>query len=150
MSFSLASAIYKLLVKGRCCESNTFSIAVADPLSNMTQSPVPNWHDEATHPLNADTTTGWAGVPLSQTLGYYGHIKRAVLPTNSQLGFAPNCQSVGVDKIAEAFVTRFAKAIQAQDVDAVVECIYKEATGRISNCLHGASGHFTGPRFNLC
>ncbi|RSM06737.1 hypothetical protein CEP52_005576 [Fusarium oligoseptatum] len=92
----------------------------------MTQNPVFDWSDEAIRPPNADTTIGWAGVPLSQTLGYYGHIKRAVLPTNDQLGFDPDYQSISVDDIARAFVAHFTKVIEDQDVDAVIDCIYKD------------------------
>ncbi|KAJ4188279.1 hypothetical protein NW767_011940 [Fusarium falciforme] len=91
----------------------------------MTQSPISDWSDEAIRPPDADTTIGWAGVPLSETLGYYGHIKRAVLPTNYQLGFDPDYQSVPVDDIARAFVAHFTKVIEAQDIDSVVDCIYR-------------------------
>ncbi|UPK92622.1 hypothetical protein LCI18_003557 [Fusarium solani-melongenae] len=86
----------------------------------MTQAFVPDWNDDAIRPPNADTTIGWAGVPLTQTLGYYGHIKRATLPTNSQLGFTPDYASVDAGKIAEAFVELFAAAIEAQDVEAIL------------------------------
>ncbi|KAM5352890.1 hypothetical protein ACJ41O_005612 [Fusarium nematophilum] len=80
----------------------------------------PDWNDDAIRPPNATTTIGWAGVPLSQTLGYYGHIKRPTLPTNSQLGLTPDYASVEVGKIVEAFVSSFGKAIEGQDVEAIL------------------------------
>ncbi|KAH7010468.1 hypothetical protein EDB80DRAFT_868985 [Ilyonectria destructans] len=92
----------------------------------MTQDPIQGWTDDAIRPPNANSTVGWAGVPLSQTLGYYGHIKRATLPTNSQLGFTPDYASVNVAAIAESFVTSFAKVIESQDMDAIVNYIYRD------------------------
>ncbi|EXJ71205.1 uncharacterized protein A1O5_06199 [Cladophialophora psammophila CBS 110553] len=92
----------------------------------MIQKPVPDWNDDPVRPPDADVTIGWAGVPLSETLGYYGHIKRATLPTNSQLGFTPDYAAVVVEKIVESFVTPFAKAVEAQDVDAITEFIYED------------------------
>lgn len=89
-------------------------------LSTMTQRPVPDWNDDAIRPPDADTTIGWAGVPLAQTLGYYGHIKRPTLPTNHQLGFTPDFASVEVDGIVEAFVDSFARALETQDVEAIL------------------------------
>jgi len=92
----------------------------------MKQSSISEWDDSAIRPPGADDTIGWAGVPLSKTLGYYGHIKRAVLPTNDKLGFTPDYQSVNVNQIAEAFTTRFGKALETHDVGAVLDCIDKD------------------------
>ncbi|KAH8664907.1 hypothetical protein BGZ61DRAFT_367151 [Ilyonectria robusta] len=92
----------------------------------MTQETIQGWTDDAIRPPNANSTVGWAGVPLSQTLGYYGHIKRATLPTNSRLGFTPDYASVNVAAIAESFVNSFAKVIESQDVDAIVDFIYRD------------------------
>jgi cation diffusion facilitator CzcD-associated flavoprotein CzcO len=89
----------------------------------MTEKAAQEWTDEAIRPPDAETTIGWAGVPLSQTLGYYGHIPRPVLPTNEQLGFTPDYDSVQVDKLVGAFVARFASAVEAQDIDAILELI---------------------------
>ncbi|KAH7142199.1 hypothetical protein EDB81DRAFT_653137 [Dactylonectria macrodidyma] len=89
----------------------------------MTQEAVPDWNDDAIRPDDAGSTIGWAGVPLSQTLGYYGHIKRATLPTNDQLGFTPDYDSVDVAATATAFVDLFAKAVESQDVDSIVDNI---------------------------
>ncbi|KAF4468063.1 FAD NAD(P)-binding domain-containing [Fusarium albosuccineum] len=90
----------------------------------MTNEPVTDWNDDAIRPPDADTRIGWAGVPLSQTLGYYGHIKRATLPLNNQLGFTPDYASVPIGTIAEAFVSSFSSAIQAQDVEAILGHIF--------------------------
>ncbi|GAB7356564.1 hypothetical protein MBLNU459_g7298t1 [Dothideomycetes sp. NU459] len=91
----------------------------------MLQKPTPDWNDDAIRPPNADSTIGWAGVPLTQTLGYYGHIPRATLPTNNELGFDPDYASVDVEKVVGLFVDSFAKAIEAQDVDAITDLIYE-------------------------
>ncbi|CAG9996231.1 unnamed protein product [Clonostachys byssicola] len=84
------------------------------------------WNDEPIRPPNADSTIGWAGVPLSDTLGYYGHVKRAVIPTNTKLGFTPDYASFDPVKIAEAFTGSFAKAVEAQKIDAILEHIYTD------------------------
>ncbi|KAJ6002521.1 hypothetical protein N7451_005068 [Penicillium sp. IBT 35674x] len=86
----------------------------------MTKSATPDWSDEAIRTPNADSTIGWAGVPLSQTLAYYGHIKRPVLPTNDQLGFTPDYAAVDVDKLVASFVKGFAAAVESQDVDTIL------------------------------
>jgi cation diffusion facilitator CzcD-associated flavoprotein CzcO len=91
----------------------------------MTRNPIPEWNDKPIRPANVDAI-GWAGVPLSETLAYYGHIKRATLPTYSQLGFTPDYASVDANRIAEAFVASFAKAMEAQDVDSILELIHKD------------------------
>ncbi|KAF5023780.1 hypothetical protein F66182_4136 [Fusarium sp. NRRL 66182] len=91
----------------------------------MTRMRIPEWDDEAIRPSGADSRIGWAGVPLSQTCGYYGHIKRAILPTNSQLGFTPEYSSVDAAKIGQEFMGAFAKAIEAQEVDATLEYIHE-------------------------
>ena len=79
--------------------------------ATMKQDCIYEWDDKAIRPPNADETIGWAGVPLSQTLGYYGHVKRAKRPTNDQLGFAPDYPSVDIDQIAQDFVGHFSKAL---------------------------------------
>ncbi|KAJ4371643.1 hypothetical protein N0V83_004863 [Neocucurbitaria cava] len=92
----------------------------------MSQKPSSAWNDDPIRPHNADATIGWAGVPLSQTLGYYGHIARPTLPTNSELGFTPDYASVEVQKIVQSFLDSFAKNVEAQDVDAIIGSIYKD------------------------
>lgn len=82
------------------------------------------WNDDAIRPPNADETIGWAGVPLSATCGYYGHIKRAVLPTNSELGFAPQYTSVSARKLTEDFLASFSPAVEKQDVKAILDHLY--------------------------
>lgn len=91
----------------------------------MAQNPAPDWDDERIRPKDVDAI-GWAGVPLSQTLGYYGHVKRATLPTNSQLGFTPDYASVDVQKIVEPFLKTFAKVIEEQDVDGIIKLINED------------------------
>ncbi|TPX17884.1 uncharacterized protein E0L32_002985 [Thyridium curvatum] len=88
----------------------------------MTQTPVPgrDWNDDPIRPPNAESQIGWAGVPLSETLGYYGVIKRAKPPTNDRLGFVPDYASVDVNKLVGQFLPSFAKALEAQDVDAIL------------------------------
>ncbi|KAM5364395.1 hypothetical protein ACJA88_013036 [Fusarium oxysporum] len=91
----------------------------------MPQTNTKDYDDEAIRPPDSDTRIGWAGVPLSQTCGYYGHIKRAVLPTNSELGFTPDYGSVDAAKVAEEFIHVFAKAVEAQDVDAILSAVHE-------------------------
>lgn len=81
------------------------------------------WNDEPIRPCNVDEQIGWAGVPLSQTLGYYGHIPRPSLPTSMKMGFEPDYASVDVHAIATAFVARLANAVEAQDVSAILTLI---------------------------
>ncbi|CAK7228049.1 hypothetical protein SEUCBS140593_006784 [Sporothrix eucalyptigena] len=78
-----------------------------------------DWNDEPIRPPNADSQIGWAGVPLSETLGYYGVIKRPSLPTNEKLGFTPDYASVDVNKLATEFLASYGKAIESQNVDAI-------------------------------
>ena len=82
--------------------------------------------DTPIRPAHADTQIGWAGVPLKDTLGYYGFIKRATIPTNDFLGFNPDYGSVDVDKLARTFVERFNAAVEAQQVDAVTDLIHED------------------------
>ncbi|EXL54425.1 hypothetical protein FOCG_05294 [Fusarium oxysporum f. sp. radicis-lycopersici 26381] len=91
----------------------------------MPQTNTKDYDDEAIRPPDSDTRIGWAGVPLSQTCGYYGHIKRAVLPTNTELGFTPDYGSVDAAKVAEEFIHVFAKAVEAQDVDAIISAVHE-------------------------
>ncbi|KAM3414448.1 hypothetical protein BST61_g9613 [Cercospora zeina] len=82
------------------------------------------WTDEPIRPKHADTTIGWAGKPLSQTLAYYGHIPRATLPTSSELGFDPDYASVDVQKTVQAFAALFSSALESQNVEALVSLIH--------------------------
>lgn len=92
--------------------------------ATMTVTTSFDWTDEAIRPPGADSTIGWAGVPLSETLGYYGHIPRAVLPTTGKLGFQPDYASVEVDNIAASFVNCFAKVVENQDINAILDLIW--------------------------
>ncbi|KAF9891526.1 hypothetical protein FE257_003993 [Aspergillus nanangensis] len=92
----------------------------------MITNGVPDWSDEAIRPADADSTIGWAGVPLSQTLAYYGHIKRPVLPTSDHLGFTPDFTSVDVDRLVASFVDRFARAVESQDIDAILDYVCED------------------------
>ncbi|ETS80551.1 hypothetical protein PFICI_08080 [Pestalotiopsis fici W106-1] len=92
----------------------------------MTYSSSYQWDDEPIRPLDADSTIGWAGVPLSDTLGYYGVIKRPQLPTNDILGFVPDYLSVDVNRLVDSFLPAFAQALEAQDVDAILSYIHDE------------------------
>ncbi|EON98386.1 putative dimethylaniline monooxygenase protein [Phaeoacremonium minimum UCRPA7] len=91
----------------------------------MTRVTIDDWSDEAIRPRNADSQIGWAGVPLSETLAYYGVIPRPKLPTNDQLGFTPDYASVDVNKLVDQFLPSFAKAVEAQDVDSILGHIYE-------------------------
>lgn len=101
----------------------------------LKDDPFREWNDGPIRPKNADTTIGWAGKPLSQTLAYYGHIPRATLPTNVELGFTPDYSSVNVEKIAGEFVELFAKAVEAQDVAAITELISGNGYWKDVECL---------------
>ncbi|KAL4809776.1 hypothetical protein BDV18DRAFT_156161 [Aspergillus unguis] len=87
---------------------------------------VPNWNDDVIRPENADSQIGWAGVPLADTLGYYGVIKRAVIPTNDHLGFDPDYASVDAEKLAASFMKKFAPAVESQDLDSIKDLIAED------------------------
>lgn len=87
---------------------------------------ISDWNDDAIRPKNADTQVGWAGVPLKDTLGYYGVIERAWIPTNDKLGFNPDYASVDADKIATAFVQLFNKAVEAQDFLSISQLLHED------------------------
>ncbi|KAL6240589.1 hypothetical protein RBB50_012509 [Rhinocladiella similis] len=94
-----------------------------------------DWDDTAVRPADADTRIGWAGIPLSQTCGYYGHIKRAWIPTNDQLGFDPDYESVNVTEVATGYLARLNKAIESQNVAAVGELLYEDSHWKDVQCL---------------
>ncbi|CAK7235187.1 hypothetical protein SBRCBS47491_009207, partial [Sporothrix bragantina] len=92
----------------------------------MPPSTTSDWDDEPIRPPNADSQIGWAGVPLSDTLGYYGVIKRPQLPTNDRLGFRPDYASVNVDKLVGDFLQSFGKSLAEQKVENTIHHIAED------------------------
>jgi cation diffusion facilitator CzcD-associated flavoprotein CzcO len=92
----------------------------------MAQISIDDWTDEAIRPDDADSTIGWAGVPLSDTLAYYGVIKRPKLPTNEHLGFTPDYASVNVKTLAESFLRSFGSAVESQNVGDILSYIHDD------------------------
>jgi hypothetical protein len=60
-------------------------------------------------------------VPLSQTAGYQGMIKRAKLPTADRLGFDPAYSSVDAAAIVAVWLPLLDKAFEREDADAILE-----------------------------
>ena len=84
------------------------------------------YNDEPIRPSNADTQIGWAGLSLEDTVGYYGVIKRATIPTNDVLGFNPDYASVDPIKLAQTFIKLFNAANEAQDAEAIIDLIWED------------------------
>lgn len=89
----------------------------------MTQIEIEDFNDEPIRPKNADTQIGWEGIPLSETCGYYGHVKRAILPSNDKLGFTPDYKSIDSKAIANSFLGKFSNALESQDVATLLSMI---------------------------
>ncbi|CAK7223997.1 hypothetical protein SEUCBS140593_005424 [Sporothrix eucalyptigena] len=93
----------------------------------MPKTFVPNWNDDLIRPPNSDTQIGWAGVPLKDTLGYYGVIKRAIIPTNEFLGLDPDYDSVDADVIAKAFTAKIGAAFEKQNANEFKDLLHEDS-----------------------